>query len=68
MGSGGHGMGAMHGGGAGNAMRQFRRPEKKKPELMDPTRERDRGRILRLFKPYRARLIFLLAMIVVSSA
>ena len=29
---------------------------KKQPPLMDPTRERDRRRILRLFKPYRARL------------
>jgi ATP-binding cassette subfamily B protein len=34
---------------------------------MDPTRKRDRNRILRLFRPYRKRLGFVLAMIVVSS-
>jgi ATP-binding cassette, subfamily B, bacterial len=34
---------------------------------MDPTRKRDRGRILRLFRPYRKRLGLVLAMIVASS-
>ena len=34
---------------------------------MDPTRERDRGRILRLFTAYRARLALVLGLIVVSS-
>ncbi len=57
----------MGGGGAGSAMRQFRRPEKRQPELLDPTRERDRRRILRLFRPYRARLAALLVIIVVSA-
>jgi ATP-binding cassette, subfamily B, bacterial len=34
---------------------------------MDPTRERDRGRILALFKPYRMRLTVVLVMIVISA-
>lgn len=49
-------------------MRQFRRPEKKPLPTMDPNRQRDRGRILRLFKPYRVRLGVVLVMIAVSSA
>jgi ATP-binding cassette, subfamily B, bacterial len=48
-------------------MRALRGPEKKPPELMDPTRERDRKRILALFKPYRARLTVVLVMIVVAA-
>jgi ATP-binding cassette subfamily B protein len=48
-------------------MRALRSPDSKSPPLMDPSRERDRGRILRLFKPYRARLAIVLAMIVFSS-
>ncbi|MHB8694138.1 MAG: ABC transporter ATP-binding protein [Solirubrobacteraceae bacterium] len=35
---------------------------------MDPTRERDRNRILRLFKPYRKRLTVVLTMIIFSAA
>jgi ATP-binding cassette subfamily B protein len=41
--------------------------DKKPPPLMDPTRERDRGRIFRLFAPYRTRLFAVLALIVFSS-
>jgi ATP-binding cassette subfamily B protein len=41
---------------------------KKPPPLMDPSRERDRGRIFALFRPYRKRLTIVLAMIVFSSA
>jgi ATP-binding cassette subfamily B protein len=41
--------------------------DRKPPELMDPTRPRDRHRILALFKPYRFRLTIVLALIVVSS-
>jgi ATP-binding cassette, subfamily B, bacterial len=48
-------------------MRSMRGPEKKQPELMDPTRERDRKRILALFKPYRLRLTVVLVMIVVAA-
>ncbi len=60
------GFGAAHGAGPGS-MRRFRDPDKKPPPLMDPTRERDRRRILRLFKPYQARLTVVLSMIVFSA-
>src|SRR5947209_1169411 len=42
-------------------------PDKKPPRLMDPSRERDRGRILRLFRPYRWRLASVLGLIVFSA-
>jgi ATP-binding cassette subfamily B protein len=48
-------------------MRSFRRPDRKPPDLMDPTRARDRHRILALFRPYRARLTVVLSMIVFSA-
>ena len=48
-------------------MRSARGPDKKPPALMDPTRERDRNRILALFKPYRVRLTVVLVMIVVAA-
>jgi ATP-binding cassette, subfamily B, bacterial len=48
-------------------MRSMRGPDKKPPPLMDPTRERDRARILRLFKPYRVRLTIVLSMIIFSA-
>jgi ATP-binding cassette subfamily B protein len=48
-------------------MRSLRGGDKKPPELMDPTRERDRKRILALFAPYRARLTVVLVMIVVAA-
>ncbi len=60
------GFGAAHGAGPGS-LRGIRGPDKKPPPLMDPTRERDRRRILRLFKPYRARLAVVLTMIVFSA-
>ena len=34
---------------------------------MDPTRERDRHRILALFKPYRGRLTTVLVLIMLSA-
>jgi ATP-binding cassette subfamily B protein len=40
---------------------------KKPPPLMDPTRQRDRHRILALFKPYRLRLTVVLVMIVIGA-
>ena len=67
MASGG-GMGAIHGAGGGSAMRQFRTPERRQPELMDPSRQRDRRRIMRLFRPYRFRLAGVLLLIIISSA
>jgi ATP-binding cassette subfamily B protein len=48
-------------------MGALRDPDRKAPPLMDPNRERDRRRILRLFVPYRWRLASVLALIVVSA-
>jgi ATP-binding cassette subfamily B protein len=48
-------------------MRAGRGDRKKPPPLMDPSRERDRHRILSLFKPYRIRLTVVLVMIVFSA-
>ena len=39
----------------------------KPPPLMDPRRERDRDRILALFKPYRARLGAVIGLIILGS-
>jgi ATP-binding cassette subfamily B protein len=64
------GEGAAHGTPGTGAIRRLRGgggPEKKPPPLMDPTRERDRRRILRLFRPYRWRLAAVLGLIVFSS-
>src|SRR5205807_609356 len=47
--------------------RALGRGGEKPPELMDPSRQRDRGRILRLFKPYRVRLSIVLGLIVVAA-
>ena len=61
-------MGAIHGaGGGGGAGRRFRNPNREKPGLMDPSRERDGRRIVGLFKPYRKRLGVVLGLIVFSS-
>lgn len=61
-------MRAIHGAaGGGSGMRPSRTVQKEAPELMDPSRERDRGRILRLFRPYRVRLTIVLAMVVFSA-
>src|SRR5437660_11519632 len=67
MSFGGRGMGAAHGTPGTGAMRSLRGPNKKPPELMDPTRERDRNRIFRLFRPYRVRLAAVLGLIVFSA-
>jgi ATP-binding cassette subfamily B protein len=48
-------------------MRVLRTPEKKPPPLMDPSRQRDGRRILRLFRPYRGRLTAVLVLIVISA-
>jgi ATP-binding cassette subfamily B protein len=48
-------------------MRSLRGPDKKPPALMDPSRQRDKHRILALFKPYRMRLGAVLALIVFSA-
>ncbi|MGH2832963.1 MAG: ABC transporter ATP-binding protein [Solirubrobacteraceae bacterium] len=64
---GGHGFGAAHGTAGTGAMRSLRGPRRKPPELMDPERKRERGRILGLFKPYRVRLGVVLALVVAGS-
>jgi ATP-binding cassette subfamily B protein len=51
-------------GGAGRALDG---PDKKPVSLMDPSRPRDRGRVLALFGPYRWRLALVLGLIVLSS-
>jgi ATP-binding cassette subfamily B protein len=48
-------------------MRSSRGSGKKQPALMDPTRQRDRARILALFRPYRMRLAIVLVMIIISA-
>jgi ATP-binding cassette, subfamily B, bacterial len=48
-------------------MRSLRGPDKKPPALMDPSRQRDKHRILALFKPYRLRLGSVLGLIIFSS-
>jgi ATP-binding cassette, subfamily B, bacterial len=71
MSFGGHGIGASQGSPGTGAMRALRGGVgggNKPPPLMDPTRQRDRRRILNLFVPYRARLTIVLVMIVFSSA
>jgi ATP-binding cassette, subfamily B, bacterial len=67
MSSGTHGFAASHGAGGTGAMRSLRGPDRKPPPLMDPSRERDTGRILALFRPYRFRLTAVLVLIVVSA-
>ncbi|MDQ2897214.1 MAG: ABC transporter ATP-binding protein/permease [Actinomycetota bacterium] len=63
----GHG-GLSQGQGAPGGMRAMRGgAEKKPPELLDPSRQRDGHRILALFHDYRGRLALVLAMIVFSA-
>jgi ATP-binding cassette subfamily B protein len=64
------GLGAASGTPGTGAMRSLRSAggqRQKQPPLMDPTRKRERRRILRLFKPYRLRLTVVLALIVFAS-
>jgi ATP-binding cassette subfamily B protein len=56
-----------HGGGPGAFAAMRGGADRKPPPLMDPTRTRDRGRILALFKPYRYRLTAVLVLIVISA-
>jgi ATP-binding cassette subfamily B protein len=68
MSSGGRGFAASHGAGAPGGMRSLGGGSgKKPPALMDPSRERDKHRILALFAPYRWRLGAVLSLIVFSS-
>ena len=64
----GQGLGSTNGAAPGSMRGAFGGGSKKKPPpLMDPTRERDRGRILRLFTPYKWRLIAVLVLIVIGA-
>ena len=63
----GDGLGATNGATPGSMHRAFGGPRQKPPPLMDPTRERDRRRILRLFAPYRWRLAAVLTLIVFGA-
>ncbi|MGB9185531.1 MAG: ABC transporter ATP-binding protein [Solirubrobacteraceae bacterium] len=66
--SSGRGFAASHGAGGEGGMRALRGGgAKKPPPLMDPSRERDKHRILALFGPYRVRLAVVLIMIVFSA-
>jgi ATP-binding cassette subfamily B protein len=67
MSSGNRGFSASHGAAGTGFLRSTRGSGKKPPALMDPTRERDRGRILALFRPYRVRLAVVLVMIIISA-
>src|SRR5579864_2063779 len=60
LGLGARPAGRGRGGGIGGAM-----PEP--PALLDPGRERDGRRIARMFRPYRGRLLAVVALIVLSS-
>ena len=62
-GTGGMGGGRGHGGGGRRVLGSSEPP----PPLLDPNRQRDSHRILRLFAPYRWRLGVVLALIVLSS-
>jgi ATP-binding cassette subfamily B protein len=63
--SGGHGASAF-GGGRGRGRRAGASGEPP-PALMDPARERDTHRIVRLFAPYRWQLGWVLLLIIISS-
>jgi ATP-binding cassette, subfamily B, bacterial len=67
MSSGHRGFSASHGAGGTGFLRSTRGSGKKPTPLMDPTRQRDRGRILALFSPYRVRLTIVMVMIVISA-
>jgi ATP-binding cassette subfamily B protein len=64
----GHGASAgSDGSGGSRSRRGLRGSDKPPPPLLDPTRERDRHRVLGLFRPYRFRLTVVLSMIVFSA-
>ena len=60
------GLGSTYGAAPGSMRRAFG-SKPTPPPLMDPTRERDRGRILRLFAPYKGRLAAVLVLIVFGA-
>jgi ATP-binding cassette subfamily B protein len=65
---GAHGLSASSGAGRGRGRgTRGRGSGDSPPPLLDPARERDTRRILRLFAPYKARLSVVLGLIVLSS-
>src|SRR5438270_9453577 len=60
------GSGAAHGATPGS-MRGLRGPDRERPPLLDPERQRDSHRIASLFKPYQGRLTAVIGLIVFSS-
>ena len=66
---GAHGLSASSGGGRGRGRgSRGLGSGDGPPPLLDPGRERDTRRILRLFAPYKARLSVVMGLILVSSA
>ncbi len=63
----GQGIGAANGSAGSGAWRSLRGGDRKPPPLMDPSRQRDRNRILGLFRPYRGRLTAVLLLIVFTA-
>jgi ATP-binding cassette subfamily B protein len=67
----GHGFAAAHGAAGSGAMRALRGPRKTgsngDPPLSGNEYKRERGRILRLFRPYRWRLFSVLLLVVVGA-
>ncbi len=59
-----HGMRAASG---GDGLRGQRPGRREQPPLLDPERQRDTHRIVRLFAPYKVRLAAVIALIVVSA-
>jgi ATP-binding cassette subfamily B protein len=69
-GGGGHGASGLGGGGRRGSSRGGNRvlgSSEPPPALLDPSRERDTRRIVRLFAPYRWRLAWVFALIIFSS-
>ncbi|MGH2877601.1 MAG: ABC transporter transmembrane domain-containing protein, partial [Solirubrobacteraceae bacterium] len=67
MGSGNRGFAGDHGAAGPGLRAVFGGGPRRPPPLMDPSRSRDRHRILGLFAPYRLRLTSVLVLIVISA-
>jgi ATP-binding cassette, subfamily B, bacterial len=65
--TGGHGFGAANGAEPGSMRRLRRGGGKEQPPLMDPGRERDTRRVVKLFAPYKLRLTAVMALIVFAA-
>ena len=65
--TGGHGFGAANGAAPGSMRGMRRGGGKEQPPLMDPGRERDTRRVVKLFAPYKLRLTAVMALIVFAA-